>query len=176
MTSLLDIGPLTEEVPVSGEKIVTVYGVTPEGFFYLLHKFPLLQEMFSGGNRNVDMDALREIGAECVACALAVATTSRSYMSQKEWLDIVEATANVAMNLPAHIQMDLFQAAIHLTFPDGIGPFIAAVDRLAASIERVSGQTVQATTSSKRSRSGFVAPDFHGMRLGRAAPRGSSRH
>lgn len=175
MTSLLDIGPLTEEVLVGG-KAVTVYGVTPEGFFFLLHKFPLLQDMFGGGSRNVDMNSLREIAPESIAYALAVATTSRAYMNQKEWLAIVEATANVAMNFPAHIQMALFHAAIRLTFPDGIGPFIAAVDSLAESINRVSGQTVQATTSSKPSRSGFVAPDFRGMRLGRSAPRKNSQH
>lgn len=174
MTSLLDIGPLTEEVSVGG-KSVTVYGVTPEGFFYLLHKFPLLAEMFSGGQKNIDPDSLRVVAPESIAYVLAVATTSRSFMSQKDWLAIVESTANVAMNLPAHYQMAIFHAAIRLTFPDGIGPFMEAVDRLAESINRVSGQEVPVMTSSKPSRSGF-ATDSRGMRLGKAARPASSQH
>ncbi len=165
---------MTEEVAVNG-KNVTVYGVTPEGFFLLLHKFPVLQEMFSGGDKEVSMDALRSVGAECVAYALAVATTSRSYMTQKEWIDIVEATANIVLNVNANAQRMLFQATIRLTFPEGIGPFMLGVDALTESINQVSGQTVPVTTSSKPSRSGFVT-DSLGMRLGRTAPRASSRH
>ena len=173
MTSLLDIGPLTEEVSVGGAK-VTVYGVSPEGFFFLLHRFPLLQELMGSG-KEVSMEALREVAPESIAYALAVATTSRSYMTQQQWLDIVEATANVAMNLPAHHQMALFQSAIKMTFPEGIGPFMEGVNALAESINRVSGTTAPVTTSSKPSRSGF-ATDSRGMRLGQARRQGNSAH
>lgn len=175
MTSLLDIGPLTEEVPVSGDKTVTVYGVSPEGFFHLLHRFPMLQEMFGSGAKNVDMETLQAIAPESIAYALAVATTSRSYMTHQQWLDIVEATAGVAINLSAHVQMALFQAALRLSFPDGIGPFIKRVESLAESINRVSGTTAPVTISSKPSRSGFET-DSRGMRLGPAARPGNSVH
>jgi len=174
MTSLLDIGPLTEEVPVGGSKSITVYGVTPEGFFFLLEKFPVLQDMFANG-QEVNMEALRKVAPESIAYVLAVATTSRAYMTQQDWLDIVEATANVALNLNATTQMALFQAALRLTFPDGIGPFIAGVEALTASINRVTGETVQPTTSSKPLRSGF-ATDSRGMRLGQARRPASSTH
>lgn len=174
MTSLLDIGPLTEEVSVGG-KTITVYGVTPEGFFFLLEKFPLLKTAFSGGVKEIDINMLREIAPESIAYALAAATTSRSYLTQRQWLDIVEATAHAAMNLGAHYQMALFQAALRLTFPDGIGPFMKGVEALAESITRVSGVTVSDTTSSKPSRSGFET-DSVGMRLGPAARPGSSVH
>ena len=173
MTSLLDIGPLTEEVSVGGAK-VTVYGVSPEGFFYLLQKFPLLQELMGSG-KEVSMEALREVAPASIAYALAVATTSRSYMTQQQWLDIVEATANVAMNLSAHHQMSLFQSALRLTFPEGIGPFMKGVEALAENINRISGTTVSDTTSSKPSRSGF-ATDSRGMRLGQARRQGNSAH
>ena len=175
MTSLLDIGPLTEQVPVNG-KLVTVYGITPEGFFYLLQKFPLLRSMFGGGAHDLKMSMLQEVAPTCVANALAVATTDRSkYHKTKDWTAVLEATANVAVNLSAHYQMALFQAALRLTFPDGIGPFMRGVETLANSINLVSGQTVQASTSSKPSRSGFET-DSRGMRLGRAAPTASSVH
>ena len=138
MTSLLDIGPLTEEVPVGAARI-TVYGLTPEGFFHLLQKFPILQQLMGGGAKEVSMETLREVAPESIAYAIAVATTSRAYMNQQQWSDIVNATANVAINLPAHCQMALFQAALRLTFPDGIRPFINGVQALADSINRVSG-------------------------------------
>jgi len=174
MTSLLDIGPLTEEVPVNG-KTITVYGVSPEGFFFLLHKFPMLQQMFGGGTKEINIDALREVAPESIAYVLAVATTSRAYMNQKQWLEIVDATANIAMDLSAHYQLALFQAALHLTFPDGIGPFIQGVENLASNLSRVSGSTVPDTTSLKPSRSGFET-DSRGLRLGKAARPGNSVH
>ena len=174
MTSLLDIGPLTEEVSVNG-KSITVYGVTPEGFFYLLDRFPLLQEVFGNGSKNVTMEALRDVGPDCIAYTLAVATTSRAYLTNKQWQDIVLVTAATAINLSAHYQMALFQAALRLTFPEGIGPFIAGVEALANNINRVSGVTVPATTSSKPLRSGFVT-DSRGLRLGKGARRANLTH
>jgi hypothetical protein len=174
MTSLLDIGPLTELVTVNGKE-VSVYGVTPEGFFYLLDKFPELQKLMT--SEGLDPALLREIAPNSIAYAVAVATTDRSeYKTSKEWLAKVQEAANVAMNISAHYQMALFQAALRLTFPDGIGPFMKSMETLANSIRRVSGKTAPATTSSKPSRTGFVAEGSTGMRLGRGAPRASSTH
>ncbi len=175
MTSLLDIGPLTEEVPVGG-KTVTVHGVSPEGFFYLLQKFPMLRTMFGGGVSGITMDMLREVAPSSIAFAIAVATTDRSECdTAKAWLAKIEETAKVAMNLSAHYQMSLFQTALRLTFPDGIGPFMKAVETLANSINRVSGQTELATASSKPSRSGF-STDSRGLKLGKAARHANSTH
>jgi hypothetical protein len=179
MTSLLDIGPLTEEVSVGG-KAVHVRGVTPEGFFYLLEKFPAIRTMFGGGVKNVDMAMLQSVAPDCIAHALAVATTDRSkFQVFESWREAVEAAAVVAVNLSAHYQMSLFQAALRLTFPEGIGPFMQGVTLLANSINKVSGVEMSgkapATTSSKRSRSGFVT-DSRGMRLGPGAPSRSSVH
>ncbi len=174
MTSLLDIGPLTKEVTVGGNT-VHVHGVTPEGMFFLLAKFPALQELFTRGSKNVDMTAMRVVAPECLAFALAVATTDRaSYDTVKAWAEDVTKASKVAVGLTAHIQMAIFEAAVELTFPDGVGPFILAVDRLAAVTKRASGSTVPATPSSNTSRSGFVV-DSPGMKLGKGAPRASSR-
>ncbi len=172
MTSLLDIGPLTEEVSVGGKQ-VTVHGVTPEGFFYLLAKFPELQKLMAG--KGLDFESLREVAPTSIAYAIAVATTERSrYPQTPQWMNAVQATADVAMNLSAHYQMAIFQVVLRLTFPDGIGPFMRGMTELAANISRVSGQA-PATTSSKPSRRGFEM-DSRGMRLGQAAPRASSTH
>jgi hypothetical protein len=174
MTSLLDIGTLTEEIPVNG-KHVTVYGVTPEGFFYLLEKFPMLRDMFSSGKSTITMEMLRDVAPGCIAHALAVATLDRSaYDTTAAWLGALKKSADVAMRLSAHHQMALFQTALRLTFPDGIGPFMQGVEALADSINRVSGKA-PATTSSKRSRSGFET-DSRGLRLGKAARSANSVH
>lgn len=176
MTSLLDIGPLTEEVPVNG-KSVTVYGVTPEGFFYLLGRFPALASMFGGeGAKSLEAGALLAMAPEAVAYALAVATTDRSdYVGVKEWKVDVEKAALISQNLSAHYQMAILQAALRLTFPDGIGPFIKGVEALATSINRLSPGAELVTKSSKPSRTGFVT-DSVGMRLGPGAPSGNSKH
>lgn len=173
MTSLLDIGPLTEEVTVNGKQ-VSVYSVTPEGFFYLLEKFPALQKLMSSGG--LDVAKLREVAPTSIAYAIAVATTDRSqYKVSANWLVDVQRAADVAINIGAHYQMALFQAVLRMTFPDGIGPFMRAVEELASSISRVSGQTAPATMSSKPSRSGFVT-ESRGMKLGRGAPSANSVH
>ena len=171
MTSLLDIGPLTEEVKI-GTKVITVRGMTPEGFFYLLSKFPEVLNLFGG---KADMASLQTAAPQSIAHVLAIATTDRTeFASASDWQSAVEKAAAVAVNLSAYHQAALLQAALRLTFPEGVGPFTAAMETLAGSISRASGRA-QATTSSKRSRSG-LSTDSRGMRLGRAAPRASSTH
>lgn len=176
MTSLLDIGPLSEDVVVNG-KPVTVRGVTPEGFFYILAKFPELQAAFSKGQKSVDMPTLIGVAPRSVAFALAVATTDRNeFATPAEWQAMLEKAAVVAIQLSAHHQMALFQTALRLTFPEGVGPFMKGVETLANSIKQVSGSpTVQDTTSSRRLRSGF-STDSRGLRLGKLAPSASSAH
>ncbi len=176
MTSLLDIGPLTEEVAI-GNKSVSVRGITPEGFFYLLAKHPLLRTIFTTGTKNIDMATLQTAAPGCISDILAVATTDRSeFVKLAEWVADVEKGSKIAVTLAAHHQVKLFQAALDLTFPDGVGPFMAAVESLGTSVRRANGQTVPDTKSSKRSRPVFDTDNSRGMRLGRAAPSGSSRH
>lgn len=173
MASLLDIGPLSREVDVGGHP-VTVWGVTPEGFFSLLEKFPALQQLMGGGG-NVTMEALRGVAPPSISWAIALATTDRNgFDKAADWLVAVKAAADVAVNLSVHHQITLFQTALDLTFPEGIAPFVKAMEELADSINRVSGKE-PATTSSKPSRSGF-STDSRGLRLGPARPSANSRH
>jgi hypothetical protein len=176
MTSLLDIGDLTEEVKVGKSKI-TVWGATPEGFFYLLARFPMLKTLFTRGSVGLTMTDIDEVAPDCIARIIAVTTVDRSSCpTVKDWHKALDEMAAIAGKLSASHQANLFNAALHLTFPDGIGPFMRSMAALTTTINRISGQeTVQATTSSKRSRSGFSS-DSRGIRLGPAAPSASSRH
>lgn len=176
MTSLLDIGDLTEPVTING-KPLDVRGITPEGFFYLLAKFPSLNALFMRGRASLTMTDLQNEAPDCVAYVNALATTDRSaYETADAWKNEIEAMAAIARRLSAHHQAAIFDVALRLTFPDGVGPFMQVMDKLAKSINRASGQKMAPdTTSSKRSRTGFVT-DSLGMKLGRGAPIKNSAH
>lgn len=173
MTSLLDIGPLTETVVINGVPI-EVRGLTPEGFFFLLHRFPSLKAMF--GKSEPSIVDMTELAPNSIAFALALITVDRiGHKTTKSWIEEIERVAAKAVTLPAHHQMKLFQCGLRVSFPDGFGPFMEAVVETAESINRVSGKTASGTRSSKSSRRGFIT-DSPGMRLGRAAPSASSVH
>lgn len=192
MTSLLDIGDQSRTVSIAGQPI-EVFGITPEGFFYLLDRFPILQKLFTTGRQELTFADVREQAPGCVAYAIAVATTDRETFnkeasddggaaflasqreSTKSWKVHLDKVAAKARKLSTPQQMALFDAAITLTFPDGVGPFMSAMDNLANSINRISGQADQDTTSSNRSPTGFVT-DSPGIRLGKGVPLRSSRH
>jgi hypothetical protein len=173
VASLLDIGPLFEDIPV-GTKHVRAFGISPEGFFHILTKFPQLWGMFSSGDqRQINVVALQAAAPGSVAMAIAISTTNRaSYDTAEAWHADVDRAYAKALQLSAHYQMRLFQAALRLTFPEGIGPFIKGLESLSRSINQVAQGTVPDMTSSKRSRSGFTS-DSRGLRLGKG-PRSES--
>src|SRR6266702_2976280 len=122
MTSLLDIGPLTEEVSVGGDKKVNGYGITPEGFFLLFTKFPEMKDMMDkrNGGGNVSLEALRLIAPNSIATVIALATTNRGgYASNIDWAEALDATVKVASTLGVYVQAKIVNAAIRLTFPEG---------------------------------------------------------
>lgn len=176
MTSLRDVGPLGEQVQV-GATTLSVHGATPEAFFYLLDRFPAVRDMFDGGARNLDGRALMAAGPEAIAFVIAVTTTDRAaFPTRDAWLSEVGEVARIAIALPAHHQMPLLNAAVRLTFPEGVGPFMQQVNATADTFTAISGKgTAPATTSSRRTRRGFTT-DSPGMRLGRAAQSASSVH
>ena len=196
MTSLLDIGDQSRVIPIQGVP-VTLTGVTPEGFFFLMNRFPLLQNLFTRGRTSLSMKDLEEQAPGAVAYAIAVAATDRGKFvakssdddaafaaSQREaaqaWKDQLDKVAAKVRTLATPHQMVLFDAVLNLTFPDGIGPFMQAMDSLATSINKLTGQndgntTDPGTTSSNPLPTGFVT-DSPGRKLGKGAPLKGSRH
>lgn len=167
MTSLLDIGPLTEEILVRG-KSITVNGFTPEGFFHLISSFPEIGQL--ANLKNADAAALLSVAPASIAMVVAIATTDRAnYGTVAEWKETLGRTVKIAAALSVHHQLAIVNAAIRLTFPEGVGPFVAEMSDLTNSVKEVNvNGPVSDMTSSKSSRSGFVT-DSVGMRLGKAA-------
>lgn len=173
MLSLLDIGPLTEEVTVRGKNI-TVYGLSPEDFFFLITSFPELRKMADVAN--AEAATLIQVAPRSIALAIAVATTDReAFATTAEYKAALDETGPVAARLSIHHQLAIINAAIRLTFPDGVGPFVKELNVLTNSINEASGRAVSVTASSKQSRSGF-STDSVGMRLGPAARSADSMH
>jgi hypothetical protein len=137
----------------------------------------MLKSLFTRGSAGLTMEDLQDAAPECISHVLAVATTDRgACATQKAWYAEISKAAKIAVRLSASHQSALFGAAVRLTFPDGIGPFMKSMAELTTTIGRISGQAMDpATKSSKPSRSGFSS-DSVGRMLGRGALSASSRH
>lgn len=177
--SILDIGPLTEEISVGGGNTITVRPVTPEGFFVLISMFPQLKSLMDNSG-SLDAATLVKVVPASIAMVIAICTTDReSYDTYDAWTRQLAAVAAVVnKRLVPPVQLSIINAAIRMTFPDGVGPFVKELGALTSSISDVTSAAsgpVSATTSLKRSRSGF-STDSDGMRLGRGAASASSTH
>lgn len=122
MAGLKDIVVSCEEV--SG---VTVTGVSAQGIGYLLARYPELAKVMTG--QPVTAKQLWDIAPHAIAAIIATGCgvvpdgTDECVKLQKD----SEAKAAV---LPAGLQMQFLDAIIRLTMPGGVGPFVAAVERI----------------------------------------------
>jgi hypothetical protein len=115
--SLLDLGPLQEEVQVRGIKL-TVHGLTAADLFKLFSEFPDMRQMVEqAGSANAVM---LNLAPDVVAKVIAVATGSPG---DKE----IEAKAKL---LGAADQMAILAAVQRLSFPQGFGPFVSQLGKL----------------------------------------------
>jgi hypothetical protein len=102
---LLDIAPASEKV--AGQ---TVTGVSFAGVVKLMRRFPVIAQLFKG---SVTADEMMDAGPDAVAAILA-ASISRPD----------DAEAEKALTVwPLGRQVELLDAAIRATFPDGVGRF-----------------------------------------------------
>lgn len=133
MPGLRDIAAASETVDIRGHKI-DVHGVPARTIAELLNRFPELRELMSG--REVDVSAIYSVAGNAVAPVIAAATGDE------------EADAE---RLGADDQAVILEAALRLTFPSGVGPF---VDRLAGMGDALGGQSSKApdTKSPKQSK------------------------
>jgi hypothetical protein len=111
MTSLLDIGPLTEEVEIRGTKL-TVQGLSGGDLFQLM-SFPEFRSAMESKAQN-PQTILQQLGPQILAKVIAICTGTPNNP---------EAEAKAAQ-LGASDQMTLIKVVTRLSFPDGIGPFV----------------------------------------------------
>jgi len=118
MASLLDIGPLTEEVEVRGVTL-TVQGLTAGHLFQLFSEFPSMRKMIearSGSPQEIMLTLAPELIAKIIAMATGMPHNR-------------EAEAK-AMSMGASDQLEIISAVQRMSFRDGIAPFVDRVTAL----------------------------------------------
>jgi hypothetical protein len=119
MVSLLDIGPLTEEVEIRGTKI-TVQGLTAGHIFQLFSEFPDMRKMFETNTDMNPQSVMFQLAPDLIARIISTATGSPGDPA-------VEAKAKT---MGAADQLAIISAVQRLSFKDGIGPFIDQISSL----------------------------------------------
>ena len=137
MVSLLDIADQQKTVTIR-DKDVAVFGISAQDIVYLFGKFPELRLLMSGKQADLTPETLLKLAPGAVAAAIAAGTGAAGD----------ENAEAVAARLGLGEQLDLLAAIFDLTFPQGVGPFVAKLDALGLlkSADGVSGWA-QDTTS-----------------------------
>jgi len=124
---LLSIAAPAAEVPIgpgAGET-VSVRGVSLRAIASLLVRFPDLLQLFNGR----DLDPSKLI-ASAPAAAAAIMAAGAGHANDPQAEAVCDA-------LGLQYQVDMLVKIIELTFPAGIGPFVAAMERLTATLPGV---------------------------------------
>jgi hypothetical protein len=119
--SLLDIGPVTENIEVGPDKFLAVTGISARGVLTLFLRFPSVQGWFAG--ESVNGAVLVGLAPEALAAIIAAGTGNPGDDKAEE----------IASNLPVELQLDIVEVIGRLTFKKGFGPFVERVVSLANS-------------------------------------------
>lgn len=158
MSSLLDLGPLTEEVEIRGVKL-TVRGLTTANVFKLFSDVPDMQEMLS--QMGTAGAVMMNLAPDLFAKIIAIATGSPGDAA-------MEARAK---ELGAADQMMILNAVQRLSFPQGFGPFVEQITKLAGMDTITSSETLNAQGNSSRApSSAALQTDSPGMTRGTSPP------
>lgn len=133
MTSLLDIGPLTEEVEIHGTK-VTVQGLTVGHLFQLFAEFPEMRKLLDT-KQGSPQEVFLGLAPDLIATIIAMVTGSPH---DKE----VEAKVKT---MGAGDQLNILLAMQRLSFSEGIAPFVNGVTKLMTSTS--AGLSTKASTT-----------------------------
>lgn len=132
MSGLLDIGDLTEEVPLGKNKSLSVSGLTADDLFFLIKTFPEIKALLERRFSQITPQSLMDSTPVALATIIACGTGERENKTAIER----------ARRLPAPTQLRIVNAIFDLTFPEGIGPFVEEMIRLrTAFIAQVSPRT-----------------------------------
>jgi hypothetical protein len=129
--SLLDIAPASENVLISTDTSLAVYGISVRDIIALLQRFPEAQQWISGGK----LDTAHFIQTAPNAIAAVIAAGCKKFGNE-------EAEARAA-ELTIETQLDILEAVSRLTFRSGFGPFVQRITgaaNLAAALSGNSGK------------------------------------
>lgn len=142
MSSLLDLAAQQTTVSVGG-KDIDVFGISAEGIAHLLQRFPALLKAMSGGG--VTQADLIKTAPGAVAAIIASGCGQPGNAKAEA----------IAAKLGLEAQLDLVNAILKLTFPNGVGPFVAKMEALGLLVQA----PVPSSTSSAESSMSAEAPD-----------------
>jgi hypothetical protein len=157
MSSLLDLGPLTEEVEIRGVKL-QVQGLSTASLFKLFAEFPdMTQMMADAGNAG---SVMLSLAPDLIAKIIAIATGSPGDAAMEE----------KARTLGAADQMQILMAVQRLSFPQGFGPFVNQLTNLMGSewtaATTLSEPSAESATNSHADSSGSLQTESVGMTRG----------
>ena len=116
MVGLLDIAP--SFATVQG---ITVSGISARGVVALLHEFPALKETLAGREtKGLNGATLLDLAPDAAAAIIAAGTGNPGSVEYKKAADA----------LPFGVQVEFLDAIVKLTFPQGVGPFVATLEKL----------------------------------------------
>lgn len=146
MVGLIDTASAVETVTI-GKVKVEVPGISAHGISILLRRFPELRKMMS--RKGADAELLMKMGPDIVVAAIAAGLGLPGDEAE-------EARARVLTFGP---QLDLIEAILRVTFPDGLLPFVQKLERLGVLVnlnavgrKAVPSGKKRASKSRKRSR------------------------
>jgi hypothetical protein len=140
MVGLLDLAPVAEKVTI-GDAYIDVPGISATGIALLLLRFPQLgalaidEETLKSGN-------LLALGEEIVG---AIGAAGCGYPNNRE------AEAKFAA-LGVGVQVDILDAIIRMTMPEGFGPFVEKLKKLTAVFRSEPEGTASPPRSQRRPR------------------------
>lgn len=121
MTSLLDIGPLTENVPIRG-KTIEVSGLSALAMFELLRDIPELRRLMA--QKAIDANQAASLITQLPAAVGGIIAAATGHLGDKDHIA-------AAMKLSADEQLSFIEAISRLTFPRGIKSFLDGLFALA---------------------------------------------
>lgn len=181
MASLLDVGPLTDTVKVRG-KDVTLYPITPAGLFYLIRESEEVRLLLDGKANEIKPERLMQMGPDNIALVVAVGAVHPLIPTEEVgadgnvtnmWLKAVQESAKVAKTLSASEQLSAVVSIFRMTFPDGVGPFVAALRALTDGLDSLATEGDKSASANKLSNGGSaqVITDISQIPPGVSTPR-----
>lgn len=141
MPSLVDIIPAVKQVKV-GKEMVDVTGISAEGIAVLLRRFPSVQRIMTGFAHQVKPEEMARLIPEAIPAVIAAGCGSPEDKKAEA----------IAAKLPLSTQMDLLEAIMEVTMPEGFAPFVERLEAIGLVVAAQS-RKVRATTSPQASKS-----------------------
>lgn len=117
MTSLTELANVPKKVKI-GNAEIEVRGVSGEDLIDLMQRFPDLGKVMAGVE--TDRAAFLKKAPEAVAAIIAIGTSNGGKPDEEK----------AARNLGLGVQVELLDAILAQTFPNGVGPFVAKLQEM----------------------------------------------